>query len=89
MSHGIRGSQLADLLLRLFRTFSATPEGRAACSGAEPCSCQGMQPTAAARKDVPAPPSTVEKMKEPAPSKQSKADNLDKHLRPMPINETK
>jgi len=48
-----------------------------------------MQPTAAARKDVPAPPSTVEKMKEPAPSKQSKADNLDKHLRPMPINETK
>jgi hypothetical protein len=83
MSHGIRGSQLANMLLRMFQAFSATPEGRAACAG-EPCTCT-VPPKVAAKPDVPAPPSTVEAFK-PAPAAPSK---LDHYLRPIPIKETK
>ena len=86
MSHGIRGAQLANMLLRMFQAFSATPEGRAACADHTPCPCTAPPAEEkAAAKGVPAPPSTVDAFK-PAPAAPSK---LDQYLRPIPIKETK
>jgi hypothetical protein len=88
MSHGIRGSQLANMLLRMFQAFSATPEGRAACADHSPCPCTAP-PKVAARNDVPAPPSTPDAFKKAPVTPRDQ--RLDAALRKgiAPVKETK